>query len=212
MNTYFIAYLQYVTMSTGAASAHSYIVAFEQAHVSQLLQVSYTQRGRLETFSSSVQSTTMFGWVYVDSPSGLWCKWVCSSSYLLSDFKTDQMSAWTVLTLVMYHYLEVNITLHECGQGVNVIQHISMWTRACCHDLIWMFGHFYVDCCTCRASSFYFTLESSHQTREEIWLICHVILKLKLIKTMNGVQSKASEGRDCDREIWHISKASSEIK
>lgn len=97
-------------------------------------------------------------------------------------------------------------------RGVNVIQHISIWTRASCRSLMWMFGHFYFDCCTCRASSFYFTLENSHQTREEIWLICHVVLKLNLIKRMNGVQSKTSEGRGCDREIWHTSKASSEIK
>lgn len=35
----------------------------------------------------------------------------------------------------------------------------------------------------------------------EIWLVCHVALKLKLIKRVNSIQSKTSDGRGCNREI-----------
>lgn len=70
-----------------------------------------------------------------------------------------------------------------------------------------MHGAFDVDCCTCWASSFYLTLENSHRTRVEFWLVCRVVLKLKLIKRKSGIQSQSSEGRGSDRKIWYISKA-----
>ena len=88
--------------------------------------------------------------------------------------------------------------------------HVSTWTRAFCLIRTRMCGQFDVDCCTCWASGFYFTLETSHPPRAETWLVCHVALWLKLITRMHGIQSEASEG--CHGETGRISNASSEIQ
>lgn len=56
------------------------------------------------------------------------------------------------------------------------------------HNALWMFRNFHVNCSTWWASR-YFTPEISHQTRAGIWLNCHTVLKLKLIKRMNCILS-----------------------